>query len=188
MLTKSDLLQGEIQMNICANSNVIAAIFRRRMGNASKTWLFDELPEAEQKLLVEHARLDADENAVIVYLGGDTNWCMITNKGMAWLDSGGVHRASIFEIERFTHDMGAAMEHGQLDKRQFHELTVHPKSGEATVIKLEPGKPFYGIWRALDWMLEWSNRPEQQAALTGQTGFDEQDAFDEQAILGGQAV
>ena len=155
-------------MNICANGNVIAAIFRRRSSNAKKTWLFNELPEAERKLLIENSGLDADEDPIIAYLGGETSWCLVTGKGLVWLDGGGVHRASIFEIDRVTHDMGLAMQHGQLDKRQFHELTVHTKSGESALIRLEPGKPFYGIWRALDWMLEWANRPEQQAALESQ--------------------
>jgi len=155
-------------VNKSANSNVIAAIFRRRMGNAQKTRLFHELPDWEQKLLVENAGLAPDENPVIAYLGGDTNWCLVTDRGLAWLNAEGVHYTNIFEVNRITHDMGAAMQRGQLDKRQFHELTVETKRGETAVVELEPGAPFYGVWRALNWMLEWANRPEQKDSLSSQ--------------------
>ena len=155
-------------MNKSANGNVIAAIFRRRMGDAHKTRLFHELPDWERKFLVENAGLAPDEHPVIAYLGGDTNWCLVTDRGLAWLDAEGVHRTNIFDVNRFTHDMGAAMERGQIDKRQFQELTIETKKGELAVVELEPGKPFYGVWRALDWMLEWANRPEQQDDLSGQ--------------------
>lgn len=155
-------------MNKSANSNVIAAIFRRRMGNARNTRLFHDLPEWEQKLLVENARLAPDESPVIAYLGGATNWCLVTDRGLAWLNNEGVHYTNIFEVNRFTHDMGAALQRGQLDKRHFHELTIETKTGETAVVELEPGPPFYGVWRALDWMLEWANRPEQKDGLSSQ--------------------
>lgn len=147
-------------MDRFANSNVIAAIFRRRIGGARKTKLFHDLPEMKQRLLLEHARLDSGEAPVIAYLGGDTSWCLVTTRGLVWLDIEGVHRISVFDVRRFTHDMGAALRRGHLDKRQFHELTVHTKSGEALLIQLEAGAAFYAVWRALDWMLEWANRPQ----------------------------
>ena len=149
-------------MNGFAKSNIIAAIFRRRMGNARKTKLFDDLSETERRLLLDHAKMAPGEQPIIAYLGGDTSWCLVTNRGLVWLDAGGVHSISIFDVERFTHDMSAALQRGQLDKRQFHELTVHTGPGEAAVIQLEAGAPFYAVWRALDWMLDWANRPEQR--------------------------
>lgn len=155
-------------MNKSANSNIIAAIFRRRMGNARRTRLFYDLAQTEQQLLLENAMLESGEEPVIAYLGGDTNWCLVTNRGLVWLDGEGVHRTSIFDVTRFTHDMGAAVERGHLDKRQFHELTVEEKSREPVVIQLEAGAPFYAVWRALDWMLDWANRPEQKVALESQ--------------------
>lgn len=155
-------------MNKSANSNIIAAIFRRRKGNARKTRLFDELPQTEQQLLLDNAGLAADEDPVIAYLGGDTSWCLVTNQGLVWLDGEGVHRVSIFEVDRFTHDMGAAVHRGSFDKRQFDELTVHAGSSEPMVVQLEAGAPFYAVWRALDWMLDWANRPEQKADLDSQ--------------------
>lgn len=151
-------------MDRFANSSVIAAIFRRRAGNARKTKLFHDLTEMKQRLLLEHARLEAGEEPVIAHLGGDTNWCLVTNRGLVWLDVEGVHRASIFDVRRFTHDMAAALRRGHLDKRQFHELTVHTKSGKALLIHLEAGAPFYAVWRALDWMLDWANRPQENTA------------------------
>lgn len=150
-------------MNRSANSNIIAAIFRRRIGNARKTKLFHDLSETEQRLLLEHAILESGEEPIIAYLGGHTSWCLVTNQGLVWLDAEGVHRLNIFEIDRFTHDMGAALQRGHLDKRQFHELTVQPKSEEPALIQLEAGAPFYAVWRALEWMLDWANRPEQTA-------------------------
>ncbi len=155
-------------MNKSANSNIIEAIFRRRMGDARRTRLFYDLAQAEQKLLLEHAMLEPGEEPAIAYLGGDTNWCLVTNRGLVWLDADGVHRLSIFDVSRFTHDMGAALQRGHLDKRQFHELTVHMKSGETALIQLEAGLPFYSVWRALDWMLDWANRPEQKARTGNQ--------------------
>jgi hypothetical protein len=155
--------EGELMMSRFANSNIIAAIFRRRMGNARKTRLFHDLPDTEQQLLLEHAMLESGEEPIVAYLGGATSWCLLTNRGLVWLDVEGVHRLSIFEVNRFTHDMGAALQRGHLDKRQFHDLTVHMKSGETAVIQLESGAPFYSVWRALDWMLDWANRPEQTA-------------------------
>ena len=149
--------------NKSANSNIIAAIFRRRMGNARKTRLFHDLPQTERQLLLEHARLEPGEAPIIAYLGGDTSWCLVTNRGLVWLDAEGVQHLSIFDVDRFTHDMGAALQRGHLDKRQFHELTIHMKSGETALIQLEAGAAFYGVWRALDWMLDWANRPEQGA-------------------------
>ena len=151
-------------MNRSANINIIAAIFRRRMGNARKTRLFHDLSETERRLLLEHAGLETGEEPIIAYLGGHTSWCLVTGRGLVWLDGEGVHRLNIFEAERFTHDMGAALQRGHLDKRQFHELTVHMKSGETALIQLEAGSPFYAVWRALDWMLDWANRPQQNAA------------------------
>ncbi len=150
-------------MNRSANSKIIAAIFRRRTGNARKTRLFNDLSETEQRLLLEQAQLEQGEQPVIAYLGGDTSWCLVTDRGLVWLDLDGVHRASIFDIRRVTHDMGAALQRGHLDKRQFHELTVHLVRGEPAVIQLEAGAPFYAVWRALDWMLDWANRPERKA-------------------------
>lgn len=147
-----------------ANSNIIAAIFRRRMDNARKTKLFGDLPEAKQQLLLEQARLLPGEVPVIAYLGGATSWCVVTNGGLVWLDVEGIHRASIVDVHRFTHDMGAALRRGHLDKRQFHELTVHLKTREPAVIQLESGAPFYAVWRALDWMLDWANRSETSTA------------------------
>jgi hypothetical protein len=155
-------------MNRSANSNIIAAIFRRRKGNARRTRLFHDLPPAEQQLLLENAGLEPGEDPVIAYLGGDTSWCLVTNRGLIWLDGGGVHRTNIFDVARFTHDMGAAVERGHHDKRQFHELTVELISKEPVVVQLEAGAPFYAVWRALEWMLDWANRPEQKADLDSQ--------------------
>ncbi|MDH3228702.1 MAG: hypothetical protein OEN55_02805 [Alphaproteobacteria bacterium] len=155
-------------MNRSANSDIIAAIFRRRMGNARKTRLFHDLPQAEQQLLLDNASLAPGERPVIAYLGGDTSWCLVTDRGLVWLDADGVHSISVFDVNRFTHDMGAALQRGHLDKRQFHELTVTLRSGETIVIQLEAGAPFYAVWRALDWMLDWANRPEQKAAQDSQ--------------------
>ncbi len=155
-------------MSRSANSKIIAAIFRRRMGNAKKTKLFCDLPETKQRLLLEHGQLESGEDPVIAYLGGDTSWCLVTNRGLVWLDLEGVHRAHIFDIRRVTHDMGVALQRGQLDKRQFHELTVHYASGDTAVIQLEAGAPFYAVWRALDWMLDWANRPEQKTGHESQ--------------------
>jgi len=147
-------------MDRFANSNIIEAIYRRRTGNARKTKLFNDLPEAKQRLLLEHAGLEGGETPIIAYLGGDTSWCLVTNRGLAWLDVEGIHRISIFDVRRFTHDMGAALRRGHLDKRQFSELTMHMKSGETWLIRLEAGAPFYAVWRTLDWMLDWANRPQ----------------------------
>jgi hypothetical protein len=36
------------------------------------------------------------------------------------------------------------------------------------VVQLEAGAPFYAVWRALEWMLDWANRPEQKADLDSQ--------------------
>jgi hypothetical protein len=155
-------------MNKSANSNIIAAIFRRRKGNARKTRLFHELPQTEQQLLLENAGLGNGEDPVIAYLGGDTSWCLVTNQGLIWLDDEGIHRVSISEVDRFTHDMGVAVHRGHLDKRQFDELTVQAGSGEPAVVQLEAGAPFYAVWRALDWMLDWANRPEQKTDLDSQ--------------------
>lgn len=151
-------------MTESANRNIIAAIFRRRSGNARKTKLFEDLPQTEQHLLLENARLEPGEAPVIAYLGGATNWCLVTDRGLVWLDVGGIHRLSVFDIARVTHDMAAALRRGHLDKRQFHELTVHTKSGRTEVIPLESGAPFYAVWRALDWMMDWAGRPEQLLA------------------------
>lgn len=133
------------------------------MGDATKTRLFHDMAVADQELLVEQANLRADEDPVIAYLSGDTRWSLVTNQRLIWLDEEGLHDADIFDINRVTHDMGVALQRGQLDKRQFHELTVEKKSGEVAVVELEAGKPFYGVWRALYWMLDWANRPEQKA-------------------------
>ncbi|UCH75079.1 MAG: hypothetical protein JSU82_04310 [Rhodospirillales bacterium] len=151
-------------MDRFAASNVMKAIFRRRMGNAQKTKLFSDLPESRQQLLLEHVKLEVGEEPVIAYLGGDVNWCLVTNRGLFWLDVEGIHRLSIFDVARFTHDMGVALRRGHLDKRQFHELSVHTKSAETWVIQLEAGAPFYAVWRTLDWMLDWANRPRQTAS------------------------
>ena len=155
-------------MNRSANSNIISAIFRRRTGNARKTRLFHDLAQTERQLLLENARLEVGEEPVIAYLGGHTCWCLVTDRGLVWLDAEGVHHLNIFEIDRFTHDMAAALQRGHLDKRQFHELTVHTKAGETALIQLEAGAPFYAVWRALDWMLDWANRPQQKAGPDSQ--------------------
>lgn len=150
-------------MDRFANSNVITAIFQRRKGDARTTKLFRDLTETQQRLLLELARLDAGETPIIAYLGGDTSWCLVTNGGLVWLDVDGIHRASIFDVTGLTHDMGTALRRGHLDKRQFDELTVHIRGREPAVIQLEAGAPFYAVWRALDWMLDWATRPHQNA-------------------------
>ena len=123
--------------------------------------LFERLPGSEQRSLENKVKLTEGEKPVIAFFESDNSWCLLTNYRVVWSDIDSQHDVGIMELRRVSHDMHVSVQRDELDRSLWRDLNIETTDGRKLTLRMEPGKPFIGLWSTLHWLCGWAEKRRQ---------------------------
>ncbi len=123
--------------------------------------LFENLPGPARRALETMVGLSDGENPVVAFFESDNSWCLLTNYRVVWHDLSSQYDVGIMDLCRVSHDMHVSVQRDELDRSLWRDLNIETTDGRKLSLRMEPGKPFIGLWSALHWLCGWAEKRRQ---------------------------
>ncbi|MBL0317860.1 MAG: hypothetical protein IPP74_00905 [Alphaproteobacteria bacterium] len=142
---------------------ILCGIFRRKGGNGIYTKIYDELDLLAKELLQKQVQETDDEKLVIAGIINSSEWQLITTKKIIWGTHGVIKSINFEELIDALVDLPKLMK-DNVRLVDNTELVVITKDGQRTILKLEAGKSFSGIWNIIKFIGLRNRRAEQKSS------------------------
>lgn len=131
------------------NSSILVSLFKRKGGEGEYTKIVSENNLPKSLVLSDFGN---DEMGLIMYYKSDSDWFLLSNERIRSSHKGNNTDLYIQDLKEVTLAMEEEFKDGIRNKNDFSRLTIIDKRGSSTLLYLEKGPPYEGLYQVLHFL------------------------------------
>lgn len=132
-------------------SSIIISLFKRKGGEGFFTKIINKDNEIKYNYLYENLLLK-EEKGLIIYAQGEREWLLLTNFGIHF-NKKDVNTFILYsEIKEVKLPIEIEYSRGIVNKDEYTDLLLLDIKGNEYILKIEKGKPFWGVFQVLHYI------------------------------------